>query len=366
MTRDLAPYLAPLCGAVLMAGTFAVHLDAQSAAARVHMDAARAAVDPPKANPNAPYLSFKTLYDQVCAETPLPDAMRANERSAAVVPFKEWYTWPVEIFDNFHFVGTKTVGVWAVSSPDGIILIDTSFHYSSKEAVQGLLNFGLDPNDIKYIIVTHAHDDRYWGAKALQDAYPNARVAMSAADWDVVAKDNSPAALKPRKDIVVTDGQKFTVGEVTVTAYVTPGHTPGTLSLLIEPLTNKKSVASDDERHVAALWGGTDASLGRRGVQYYPNGRAMMQATVESARRFIDVMTKAGVDVILSTSLDNANMVEKMRWWRLANPDHSTGAEMGNKLQGEAHPFVSKDAVARYNKIVLECYQAQLARRTGS
>ena len=91
----------------------------------------------------------------------------------------------------------------------------------------GLLNFGLDPNDIKYVIVTHAHDDRYWGAKPLQDTYPNARIAMSAADWDIVARDNSPAQLKPRKDMVVTDGQKITLGGVTVTLYVTPGHTPG-------------------------------------------------------------------------------------------------------------------------------------------
>ena len=139
---------------------------AQAAAAKVHVDAARAAVAPPKrVNPNAPLHSFKALFDQVCAEPKLPDAMRTNDRSA-VVPRKEWFAWPVEIFDNLYFIGTKTAGVWAVSTSDGIIVIDTNFHYNSKELVLGLLNFGLDPNDIKYIIVTHAHDDRYWGAKA--------------------------------------------------------------------------------------------------------------------------------------------------------------------------------------------------------
>ena len=112
------------------------------------------------------------------------------------------------------------------------------------------------PPTIKYIIITHAHDDRYWGAKALQDTYPNARVAMSAADWDLVAKDNSPAQFKPRKDMVITDGQQIRLGEVTVTAYVTPGHTPGTLSLIVGPLTNQKSVTSDDGRHVAGHLGG--------------------------------------------------------------------------------------------------------------
>ncbi|MBM3820711.1 MAG: MBL fold metallo-hydrolase [Acidimicrobiia bacterium] len=361
MTR----FLLSLCGVVLAAGSLAMDLHAQAAAAKVHVDAARAAVAPRAASKLRPYETFKALFDQVCTQPTLPDAMRTNDRSA-VVPRKEWFTWPVEIFDNLHFIGTKTAGVWAVSSPDGIIVIDTNFHYSSKELVLGLLNFGLDPNDIRYIIVTHAHDDRYWGAKGLQDEYPKARVAMSAADWDVVARDNSPAQFKPRRDLVVTDGQKFTLGSVTVTAYITPGHTPGTLSLIVEGLTNRNSVASDNERHVAAIWGGTDPSIGRQGVQYYPDGRTMMRTHVDSLKRFIDVGTKAGVDVVLSPTLSHANMVEKMRYWRMANPDHSAGAEAGEMLKGEPHPFVSRDAVARYNRILLGCYEAQLAWRAGS
>jgi metallo-beta-lactamase class B len=91
---------------------------------------------------------------------------------------------------------------------------------------------------------------------------------MSAADWDVVAKDNSPAEFKPRRDMVVTDGQQIKLGDVTVTLYITPGHTPGTLSMIIEPLTNKNSVASDNGRYVASIWGGADPSIGRQGVRY--------------------------------------------------------------------------------------------------
>ena len=361
----MARYVATVCCGVLLASVGVGIANAQSAAAKVHVDAARAALAPSVANPKRPYETFKALFDQACAEPTLPDAMRTNDRSA-VVPRKDWFTWPVEIFDNLHFIGTKTAGVWAISSSAGIIIVDTNFHYSSKELVLGMLNFGLDPNDIKYIIVTHAHDDRYWGAKGLQDTYPNARVAMSAADWDIVAKDNSPAQFKPRKDMVVTDGQKITLGDVTVTAYITPGHTPGTLSLIIEPLTNRKSVASDNERHVASIWGGTDPSIGRQGVQYFPDGRTMMSTHIASLKRFIDLGTKAGVDVMLSPTLSHANMVEKMRYWRMANPDHSAGAEAGDRLAGEAHPFVSKEAVSRYNRILLECYEAQLAWRTGS
>ena len=361
MTR----YLVPFCGVALVAGSLAIDVNAQSAAARVHVDAARAAVAPPVANAKRPHDTFKALFDQVCAQPTLPDQMRTNDRSA-VVPRKEWFTFPVEVFDNLIFIGTRTAGVWAISSSDGIIIVDTNFHYSSKELVLGLENFGLDPSDIKYIIVTHAHDDRYWGARALQETYPKARLVMSAADWDIVAKDNSPAQFKPRRDMVVTDGQRITLGDVTVTTYITPGHTPGTLSMIIEGLTNRKSVASDEGRHVAAIWGGTDPSIGRQGVQYYPDGRTMMSTHIASLRRFIDLGTKAGVDVVLSPTLSHANMVEKLRYWRMANPDHSAGAEAGNRLAGEPHPFVSKEAVSRYNQILLKCYEAQLAWRMGS
>jgi hypothetical protein len=367
MTR----YVAPVCCAVLLAGGGVGRANAQAAAAKVHVDAARAAIAPAEKTPNAPLHTFKALFEQVCTQPTLPDQMRTNDRSA-VVPREEWFAWPANVFDNLYFIGTKTAGVWAINTSNGIIVIDANFHYSSKELVMGLLNFGLDPDDIKYVLITHAHDDRYWGARGLQDTYPNARIGMSAADWDLVAKDTSPAQFKPRKDLVIADGQKITLGDVTVTAYVTPGHTPGTLSFIIEPLWNRKSVSSDDVRYVASIWGGTDPSIGRQGVQYYPDGQTMMRTHIASLKRFIDLGTKAGVNVVLSTTLAHANIVEKLANWRVRNPDHSGGGTAEGpiglflKLEGEPHSFASVEAVNRYNTILLECYEAQLAWRTGS
>jgi hypothetical protein len=142
--------------------------------------------------------------------------------------------------------------------------------------------------------------------------------------------------------------------------------------LIIGPLTNKKSVASDDGAHVASIWGGTDPSIGRQGVQYFPDGQTMMRTHVASLRRFIDLGTKAGVDVVLSPTLAHANFFPKLRAWRYMNPDESGGGNpdgvLGEwlKLQGAAHPFVSKEAVERYHRVLLECYEAQLAWRMGS
>jgi hypothetical protein len=76
--------------------------------------------------------------------------------------------------------------------------------------------------------------------------------------------------------------------------------------------------------------------------------------------------------VVLSTTLAHANIVEKLANWRVRNPDHSGGGSAEGpiglflKLEGEPHPFASTEAVDRYNRILLACYEAQLAWRTGS
>ena len=49
---------------------------------------------------------------------------------------------------------------------------------------------------------------------------------MSEADWGVMAKSNEPNELKPKKDMIGTDGKKITLGDMTMTLYLTPGHTP--------------------------------------------------------------------------------------------------------------------------------------------
>ena len=61
---------------------------------------------------------------------------------------------------------------------------------------------------------------------------------MSEADWkympkDFAEKDKTAGAGMPAKDIVATDGMKLTLGDTTLTLYVTPGHTPGTISTMI-------------------------------------------------------------------------------------------------------------------------------------
>ena len=67
------------------------------------------------------------------------------------------------------------------------------------------------------------------------------------ADWDLLEKSNQP---KPKRDMVATDGMKLTLGDTTLTLYITPGHTLGTISTLIP-------VKDNGTPHLVAEWGGT-------------------------------------------------------------------------------------------------------------
>ena len=124
-----------------------------------------------------------------------------------------WYAEPAKVFDDFYFVGGKIHSAWALTTSEGIILIDTIFPYNSDELiVGGLKKLGLDPTTIKYVIVTHGHGDHIGGAEMLQKEF-GAKVVMGGPDWDDVEKyPNRFKTMAPKREIVATDGMKITLG----------------------------------------------------------------------------------------------------------------------------------------------------------
>src|SRR6202521_753867 len=123
---------------------------------------------------------------------------------------------PVKVFDNLYFVGEKEYSAWAVTTSEGIILLDTIWAYSVEDEIDGgLRKLGFDPAQIKYALVTHGHIDHVGGARYLQDHF-GTRIIMSAADWDLVDQSRRISP-KPKRDMVATDGQKLTLGDTTLT-----------------------------------------------------------------------------------------------------------------------------------------------------
>lgn len=196
-----------------------------------------------------------------------------------------WHLEPVKVFDNLYFFGQSEYFVWALTTSQGIIVLDTIFDYSVEdEVVDGMKKMGLDPANIKYAIVSHPHPDHDGGARYLQDHY-GTRVIMSPADWDVL--DKRTVGTKPKRDIEAIDGQKLTLGAETVTLYILPGHTPGTISSVFPAKDNGAP-------HVAALWGGAGLNQDPESVRAY----------IRSAQRFSEIVKQAGADIILTNHTD--------------------------------------------------------------
>lgn len=251
---------------------------------------------------------------------------------------------PMKVFDNLYYVGLSSVASWAIQTSDGIILIDAlnTPEDAQNVIVPGLQKLGLDPADIKYILVTQGHGDHYGGAQYLVENY-GARVLMSEADWEIAtnppprpASDTRPPpnwGKAPEKDIVVVDGQELTLGETSVRMVITPGHSPATISVLFP-------VYQDGQQHRAGMWGGMG----------FPRDMASMRQYEQSAEKFANHSTEYGVDVVLSNHPFVDESLKRMKTLE-ENPNID-------------NPFViGRDAADRYSELVAECARAEIARR---
>ena len=280
---------------------------------------------------------FPNLFEFQC-NGPGPGGPRASlgtprqalARPAGPPERSTWHAEPVKVFDNLYFFGQSEYAVWAITTSQGIIVLDTIFDYSVEDEVAGgMKKLGLDPATIKYAVVSHAHPDHDGGAKFLQDHY-GTRVIMSPADWDVL--DKRTVGTKPKRDMEATDGQKLTLGDTTLTLYITPGHTPGTISTLFP-------VKDNGTPHLAALWGGVGLNPDKERVETY----------IQSVQRFSAIVKQAGADIILANHTD----------WDRSKINLPL---LAHRAPGTPNPYIVGNAkVLNFLKVAEECASARVA-----
>jgi metallo-beta-lactamase class B len=153
--RENIACLLAVGAALPLLGTITATAQEVNASAMAHVDAARAAAG-----------EHAGMVDRLCP-FPGPRPAAPTRRSAqAVPPRAEWYAEPVRVFDNLLYVGMTEFSTWAVTTSEGIIVIDPVFDYSVEdEVVEGLRKLGFDPADIRYVLVSHGHYDHAGGAK---------------------------------------------------------------------------------------------------------------------------------------------------------------------------------------------------------
>lgn len=148
-----------------------------------------------------------------------------------------------KIFDNLYFVGSGKISVYVIETSDGLILFDSMNTPAEvdKYILPNMKAVGLDPTRLKILIMSHGHADHFGGGKYLVDKY-HVRAYLSESDWDLAEKVSTAPGynrgMPPKRDMVVKDGDTITLGEETLKVYVTPGHSPGSLTTLI-PVKDK-------------------------------------------------------------------------------------------------------------------------------
>jgi len=246
---------------------------------------------------------------------------------------------PGQAFDNLYFVGSAWVSAWVLKTSEGLILIDAMNNAVEASALVegGMLKLGLDPAQIKYIVVTHGHGDHYGGAAMLVQKY-RSRVVASGVDWDMMETalefDTPLWSKPPKRDIAVKDGDTLRLGDTTVTLYMTPGHTKGALSPVFD-------VKARGRTHRAMMWGGTAFNFGR--------DMPRLDSYIASSERMRQVVAVQSVDVFLSNHPGNDKTLPNLAAMK-ARPD------MPN-------PFaVGTATVDRALQVLGECARAQQAR----
>jgi metallo-beta-lactamase class B len=263
-------------------------------------------------------------------------AARGATPPARVVPDRAtWYARPYKVFDNLYFIGTKIHSAWALTTSDGIIVIDTLFDYAIEpEMVEGLTTLGLDPRNIKYVVISHAHGDHDQGAALLQSRY-GAKVVMGEADWTSTLQRaaTAPGGV-PKRDIAVgPGGLKLNLGDTTVDIIATPGHTPGTLSYFFP--------VKDGGRTLMVAYAGGTAFNFPRLAENFARYR-------DTQRKMAEVAQAAQPTVLMTNHTEFDRAYDRARIAQLP------------RAAGEKHPYETDTAtVLRYFEMSANCAEAQ-------
>jgi metallo-beta-lactamase class B len=259
------------------------------------------------------------------------EAPRANRADDPVIQ-------PVKIIGN---IGTV---VYVIQTSAGLMMIDAlGANQVESDLLPGFAKLGLDPSQVKTILVAHGHADHFGGSAYFQQKF-GSKVYVSAADWTLMetpprgrGPGASPPASPPKRDGELRDGESVTLGNVSVRAVAVPGHTPGSMGFIIP-------VIDRGERHVAALFGGSWLTPGLL------NDEAM-KTYIASVAHFRQAAMDAGADAWLQ---NHPLMVPFQDWL----------TRLSSRGPKDANPFVvGRTEYQKFLDVIDGCSRIALARR---
>lgn len=132
---------------------------------------------------------------------------------------------PHKIVGNLYYVGTRSLGSFLIATPQGHILINSDYERTVPAVRGSIEQLAFKYTDIKILLGSHAHADHMEGDALVKQLTGATVMAMAE---DVPALERMMPGGKPHPiDKVLHDGDSVTLGGMTLTAHLTPGHTRG-------------------------------------------------------------------------------------------------------------------------------------------
>lgn len=239
---------------------------------------------------------------------------------------------PFHIFGNTYYVGTAELSAILIAGDDGLVLLDAALPQSAPLIDGNIAALGFATTDVRLIVSSHTHFDHVGGIAALQRA-SGATVAASGRAAEAL-RAGQPNADDPQSTIadngfpsiqnvrVIRDGETLAVGNVQITAHLTPGHTPGG--------TTWSWRSCEEERCLDVVY--ADSLNPVSADEFRFSGGAGTPSIVEPYERSIRTVESLPCDVLLSPHPGFFGMQEKLQ----------------RRSAGEADVFVNPNACRAY------------------
>ena len=230
-----------------------------------------------------------------------------------------------QLFDNFYYVGKTDVGAWVLKTSDGLVLFDTLNNpdEAANIVVPGMRKLGLNPDQIKAVVLTHSHNDHSGGMPYFRAK--EARIMVSEADWGALGG-------APNPESIIRDGQVLKFGDTSITFSLIPGHTPGTIAAVFP-------VFDRGQRHMAVLAGG----IGPTG------GVDAHRASLTSIAHLATVTKQAGVDVFVDP---HEAIIDSTAWGYIMHPEE--------RRPNQNDLIIGADRFQRFTQMLTTCMQARI------
>jgi metallo-beta-lactamase class B len=132
---------------------------------------------------------------------------------------------PHKIVGNVYYVGTKTLSSFLIVTPQGNILVNSTYERNVRTIQKSIEQLGFKFSDTKILLGNHAHGDHMEG-DALVKELTGAQVVSMAEDVPAL-KAVKPGGKEHPVDRIIHDGDVVKLGDATLTAHLTAGHTHG-------------------------------------------------------------------------------------------------------------------------------------------